>query len=433
MIAFVSILVCGIEISAKEKRVGAFQFSYVTLDGDNVQITKIIPTQETIPNKLIIPDKIDGKSVVKLGDLYDDDDGGRGINLFGIYLSEESKKMKLLPTERYKQMGKIKRIVLPSALIEITPNCFEHMQDGKEINIPSAFEKNVISLCQIEWKKVVAHSTNKKFKVKNHLLLSKSGKKVYGCIEKSKKIKVPNGVETIINDAFSGRRIKKIVLPKTMKKIGSEAFSGSRITKFCINPKNKYYASNNGCLYNRKSRELVAVRVKGGVARISSRVKVIPKGVSFYPGYVKKIVFPNEIKKLSAYWRHSIPYLNKIAEKTMLRTVIRITDGFSSFFGRRSVTSVRLTSPPFSRQASAAARSVISTNTATTSSSVKDHERWMTLRENTFPTVSTRISSVEMTSTIFSTAASAFMSFLYTFILFPLLYIFPVSDPYRVV
>ena len=99
MIAFVGILVCGIEISAKEKRVGAFQFSYVTLDGDNVQITKIIPTQETIPDKLIIPDKIDGKSVVKLGDLYDDDDGGRGINLFGIYLSEESKKLKLLPTE----------------------------------------------------------------------------------------------------------------------------------------------------------------------------------------------------------------------------------------------------------------------------------------------------------------------------------------------
>ena len=32
MIAFVGILVCGIEISAKEKRVGAFQFSYVTLD-----------------------------------------------------------------------------------------------------------------------------------------------------------------------------------------------------------------------------------------------------------------------------------------------------------------------------------------------------------------------------------------------------------------
>ena len=92
----------------------------------------------------------------------------------------------------------------------------------------------------------------------------------------------------------------------------------------------------------------------------------------------------------------SIPYLKRMTLKMMLRTVIRITDGFFSFFGRRSVTSVRLTSSP-SRQASAAASRVMSTNTATTSSSVKDQERWMTLRENTFPTVSTRISSVEIT------------------------------------
>ena len=91
--------------------------------------------------------------------------------------------------------------------------------------------------------------------------------------------------------------------------------------------------------------------------------------------------------------------------------VVEKADGFFSFFGRRSVTSVRLTSSP-SRQASAAASRVMSTNTATTSSSVKDQERWMTLRENTFPTVSTRISSVEITRTIFSTAASAFMIFL---------------------
>jgi len=107
----------------------------------------------------------------------------------------------------------------------------------------------------------------------------------------------------------------------------------------------------------------------------------------------------------------SIPYLKRIAEKTMLRTVIRITDGFFSFSGKRSVNSDRLTSSPF-RHASAAARSVMRTNTATTSSSVNDHERWITLRENTFPTVSTRISSVDMISTTSSTAASTFMSFL---------------------
>lgn len=61
--------------------------------------------------------------------------------------------MKLLPTERYKQMGKIKRIVLPSALIEITPNCFEYMQDGKEINIPSAFEKMLFRYVKLNGKR----------------------------------------------------------------------------------------------------------------------------------------------------------------------------------------------------------------------------------------------------------------------------------------
>ena len=53
----------------------------------------------------------------------------------------------------------------------------------------------------------------------------------------------------------------------------------------------------------------------------------------------------------------SIPNQNKIAVKIMHRTVVRITDGFFSFSGRRSVTSDRLTSSP-SRHASAAAAAV---------------------------------------------------------------------------
>ena len=100
------------------------------------------------------------------------------------------------------------------------------------------------------------------------------------------------------------------------------------------------------------------------------------------------------------------------------KTVVIITDGFFNFSGRRSVTRDRFTSSP-SRQASAAAIKVISTKTATTSSSVKDQERWMTLREKTFPTVKIRISSVEITRIQFSTAATPFMIFLKTFMLSP--------------
>ena len=82
----------------------------------------------------------------------------------------------------------------------------------------------------------------------------------------------------------------------------------------------------------------------------------------------------------------SMPNQNKMAVKITHRIVLRITDGFFIFSGRRSVTSDRLTNSP-SRHANAAAINVTSTKTATTSSSVKDQERWMTLRENTFPTV----------------------------------------------
>ena len=114
----------------------------------------------------------------------------------------------------------------------------------------------------------------------------------------------------------------------------------------------------------------------------------------------------------------SIPNQNKIAVKIMHRTVVRITDGFFSFSGRRSVTSDRLTSSP-SRHASAAAIKVINTKTATTSSSVKDQERWITFREKTFPTVRTSISRVDTTRIQFSTAATAFMIFLKTFMISP--------------
>ena len=92
----------------------------------------------------------------------------------------------------------------------------------------------------------------------------------------------------------------------------------------------------------------------------------------------------------------SMPNQNKMAVKIIQSTVERITDGFFSFLGRRSVTRDRLTSSP-SRHASAAAIKVIRTKTATTSSSVKDQERWMTLREKTFPTVRIRISRVDTT------------------------------------
>ena len=69
----------------------------------------------------------------------------------------------------------------------------------------------------------------------------------------------------------------------------------------------------------------------------------------------------------------SMPYLNSTDVKNTHNTVFRNNTGLRRETGRRSVTSVRLTSSP-SLHASAAAISVIRTNTATTSSSVNDQD-----------------------------------------------------------
>ena len=113
----------------------------------------------------------------------------------------------------------------------------------------------------------------------------------------------------------------------------------------------------------------------------------------------------------------SMPYLNRTTVKATLNAVLTTSRILLAFAERRSGSKERLTSSP-SRAASAAARSVIRTNTATTSSSVNDQDWCSTLRERTFPTVSTTIRIVDSTRTSFSTNASPFMIFLYTFICF---------------
>ena len=117
----------------------------------------------------------------------------------------------------------------------------------------------------------------------------------------------------------------------------------------------------------------------------------------------------------------SRPYLNSTAVNATLRTVLIVSSTFCPFTDSLSGISDRLTSSP-SRAAKAAAISVISTNTATTSYSVNDQDWWRSLRDNTLPTVSTTIRIVARTRISFSTIATPFMIFLYVFITHPPLF-----------
>lgn len=52
------------------------------------------------------------------------------------------------------QIAKIKKIVLPESIVEISRSCFMGLQDGKSINIPKGLRKKVEYICSdVKWDK----------------------------------------------------------------------------------------------------------------------------------------------------------------------------------------------------------------------------------------------------------------------------------------
>ena len=224
---FVIALGMGVSASAETKKIGNFKYEYDSApNGNDVWITKITPVTGSDISTLKIPSKIDGNKVIKLG-AKDDTDDYFHDNIFGMYILEEDSS--LVPEQIVSDVAKIKKIILPSGLKELTPDCFHNIQKGKTISVPKTLKKNIRALCNLQWKKVTINKSNKKYKMKNGCLISKSGKTFYGNLEKKKSIKIPNGVKTIAEGAlFLNYNLKVVYIPKTVSKIKGKAFGTSK-------------------------------------------------------------------------------------------------------------------------------------------------------------------------------------------------------------
>ena len=242
--------------------IGNFKFTYQELTSNEVWITKIDILGGKNVSILKIPLKINGKKVVKLGSKYDpEDDFVETHNIFGIYRSEDDEIIR--PKKIINKVAYIKQIILPSTVTAITPNCFRLVQDGKCINIPSRLTKNISYLCEIKWKEFSISSKNKKYKVKNGVLLSKDGKIAHGSVKFMKKLNIPKGVKTINDQSiFYGSGITDFYIPASVNKIGFQSLFFSDVVRFHVSKKNKHYAETNDCVYSKKSGRLVAASVK---------------------------------------------------------------------------------------------------------------------------------------------------------------------------
>ena len=79
-----------------------------------------------------------------------------------MYILEEDSS--LVPEQIVSDVAKIKKIILPSGLKELTPECFHDIQKGKTISVPKTLKKNIRALCNLQWKKVTINKGNKNTK-----------------------------------------------------------------------------------------------------------------------------------------------------------------------------------------------------------------------------------------------------------------------------
>ena len=283
-------MMCGNaeKAEAKSYKAGKFKYQYKNTK-KGVWITKITPLSSKGISKLNIPAKVKGKKVVKLGntkDKYGTDDEAR--NIFGLMMCDPDGvgNFVISNTKAQKRIEKIKKINLPSSIVSITPRCFYYVQDGKEIN-----------------------------KLKSGCLLSKNGKILYGLVYKKKKLIVPKTV-TEINTSDSRDTVENtmgdhglaffgcetIVISKNVEKINFYIYN-CLLMKVEVDPANKYFASKDGSLYNKKNGKLIWLHQSDGIYNIPDGVKEIP--YDFYAdGKAKKMIIPASTKKVSNVSRY---------------------------------------------------------------------------------------------------------------------------------
>ncbi len=268
-------------------------------------VTKITPLSGKGISTLKIPEKLGGKKVVKLGStgaiffVGDINTKEPNPNIFGVEDSPENDGT-LVPEDVQKLVKKIKKIQLPSTVNSIALNCFSNVPDGKTINIPKGVVQGLdggygYGFTEIKWKKITISSKNKKYKVNHGCLLSKDGEKLYGFVQKKKKINIPDGVKTITAEGdYNGS--STIVIPKSVTKIKEDALTTEKSVTIKVSSKNKHYAVKNGSLYSKKSGRLVAGYIKDGVLNIPETVKkVYQTGVLGLDVSLKKVIVPGSV------------------------------------------------------------------------------------------------------------------------------------------
>lgn len=275
------------KLKNKKVKIGSFMYTYSELEDGTVWIKKISFDNEDDIKILKIPTEIDGCDVTVLGHSYgtgiydmlldDKDYDGCDENIFGIMLEESFVEKQ--PQNIYKRTKNIEQIILPSTIKVLGLDTFEYLPEYQILDIGDCVANNLeFTVVNYEWSRIKVSKTNPKYKSIRNMVLTKDEKELVKAFGQCDKLRVPNGVEIIKENAFLSIKANKLFISSSVNEIQAGEYNvhnnimRNYIKDVSVSKDNKVYGKLKNALYKKSNKELILLCNK-------KQTIIIPEGI----------------------------------------------------------------------------------------------------------------------------------------------------------
>lgn len=302
---------------------GAFTYeAYISKDGKQSWIYKVEIDKKKNTSTLKFPKKIKGKKVTKIGMPLDKEDVDNCYNVFGSFVEWYH------DCDGYrKSMKGIKKVIIPDSVTAITDYSFAGLRNLETVKLPKKLKcindlvflnckklkkvtipqntkkvsKSAFDRCK-KLKTIKVSKKNKTFSAKDGMLLSKNKDKLYYVAPAISEVEIPDTVKIIGKWAFNNSKVTNITLPKSVSKIYESGLSGKYIKTIEVDYNNQTFTRDGQCIYNKKTKKLIAVVIPENSLIVSDKVEVIPSGVSIAGTPAEYVEIGKNVKTMEIYW-----------------------------------------------------------------------------------------------------------------------------------
>lgn len=185
----------------------------------------------------------------------------------GCLYSRDMKNLEIIPprkTGKFVVRDSVESIRFYPANSRITSMKFGKNMDGAYLNCLSMHKK---------LKSISASTKNKRIKIKDNVVYSRDGKKIYGSCRKKGKYKMPSTVTRVDEYAFAGSGLEEVVLSRRLERVPSYLFA------YCKDLKKVTYGERTSeiCYGAFYESGLETLKLPEGVRSIDLRIQTFQK------------------------------------------------------------------------------------------------------------------------------------------------------------